>query len=237
MERIRIGESEQYYEIVSIQPVDTGVLQIVFTDVVPQIWEGNITLYTSGGEEATVISGYDTLLIQDGQIVQLGQSNSSSEPVDPPEPQMPLYARLMDQMTALQSKQTVYDRAVMFAAVSFSDAQALQVSELYPDWSGDGIIYNSGDRIRYNDVLYKVLQDHTSQADWTPDYASSLFARVLIENPESTPEWEQPGPDNANQLGDRVKHNGKTWESTYDGDNVWEPGAVGTDNLWKEVQQ
>lgn len=236
MERIRIGESEQYYEIASIQPVSAGVLQIVFTDVVPQIWDGNITLYTSGGEEATVISGYDTLLIQDGQMVQLAQSNGSSDPVDPSEPQTPLYTRLMDQMATLQSKQTVYDRAVMFAAVSFSDAQALQVSELYPDWSGDGIIYNSGDRIRYNDVLYKVLQDHTSQADWTPDYASSLFAKVLIPDPEVIPEWEQPESINGYSIGDKVMYNGKTWESLVD-NNVWEPGAVGTDNLWKEAQQ
>lgn len=135
----------------------------------------------------------------------------------------------------INAKAAVVRTAAMFTAVAFTDEQALQVPDLYDEWSGDSVQYKTGTRVRYNSVLYKVLTDHTSQPSWTPTEAPSLFVKVLIEDPSVIPEWEQPGPENAYQLGDKVTHNGKTWESIYDGDNVWEPGAVGTESLWKEV--
>ena len=46
--------------------------------------------------------------------------------------------------------------------------------------------------------------------------------------------WVQPDSTNPYAKGDKVTHIGKTWESLVD-NNVWEPGAVGTENLWKEV--
>ena len=46
--------------------------------------------------------------------------------------------------------------------------------------------------------------------------------------------WEQPNSTNPYKKGDRVTHKGKTWESLVDS-NVWEPGAVGSESLWKEV--
>lgn len=125
--------------------------------------------------------------------------------------------------------------AASFAASSFTDEQALQVPLLYPFWSSDSVNYKTGDRVRYTDnVLYKVLQDHTSQESWTPDNSPSLFAKVLIEDPSVIPEWEQPGPENAYKKGDHVMHNGKEWESLVD-NNVWEPGVIGTEGQWKEV--
>ena len=36
------------------------------------------------------------------------------------------------------------------------------------------------------------------------------------------------------QQGAIVRHNGKLWQSAYPGQNVWEPGAVGTEALWTE---
>ena len=65
-------------------------------------------------------------------------------------------------------------------AAGMSDYMALQYTELFGAWSGDSIAYKAGDRIRYNGILYKVLQDHISQGDWLPDSTSSLYARVLI---------------------------------------------------------
>lgn len=120
-------------------------------------------------------------------------------------------------------------------AAGMSDCMALQYTELFPIWSGDGVAYKSGDRVRCNGILYKALQDHISQGDWAPDTASSLFTKVLIPIPTVIPEWEQPDSTNPYSKGDRVQHNGKTWESLADS-NVWEPGEVGTENLWKEVE-
>lgn len=108
---------------------------------------------------------------------------------------------------------------------SATDEQALSVPVLYPAWRS-GVEYVTGQRVLRGGVLYKVLQDHTSQDDWTPDAAPSLFARVLIPDATAIPEWEQPDSTNPYMSGDKVSHNGSTWVSTID-NNVWEPGVYG----------
>lgn len=114
-----------------------------------------------------------------------------------------------------------------------TDEQALTVKTLYPDWTSlaDGTTLKVGDRVNYEGVLYKVLQEHQKQETWNPVDAPSLFAPVLIPDPTVIPEWVQPDSTNAYKKGDKVTHNGSTWESLVDG-NVWEPGAVGTESLW-----
>ena len=108
------------------------------------------------------------------------------------------------------------------AAMSLDDADALEAKELYPQWSGNGVGYLADDRIRYEGVLYKVLQPHVSQESWTPTAAPSLYAKVLIPDPETIPEWEQPGSTNAYMIGDKVMFNGQTYESVID-NNIWSP--------------
>lgn len=105
-----------------------------------------------------------------------------------------------------------------------TDDMSLQVPEIYPTWR-EGIAYTTNTRILYNEVLYKVLLDHTSQADWTPEVAPSLFAKVLTSETEIL-EWVQPDSTNPYMKGDKVTHNGKVWISTID-NNVWEPGVYG----------
>lgn len=112
---------------------------------------------------------------------------------------------------------------------SATDEQALKASALYPKWKV-GTAYQKDERVLYNDILYNALTDHTSQADWTPDAAPSLFAKVLIPDKNVIPEWEQPESTNPYGKGDKVTHNGKTWQSTIDS-NVWEPGVYG----WEEI--
>lgn len=118
------------------------------------------------------------------------------------------------------------------ASQSLPDADALQAVELFPKWS-DSAEYFTEDRVRYDGTLYKCLQDHTAQADWTPDTAVSLWVRVDDPSIE-WPEWVQPvGSTDAYPMGAKVSHNEKHWISTVDG-NVWEPGAIGTESLWEE---
>ena len=120
-------------------------------------------------------------------------------------------------------------------SVNLDDAKAVENTELFPAWKVD-TAYAVDERVRYQDTLYKVLQSHTSQADWTPDVAVSLFARVLNPDPDVIPDWEQPDSTNPYMKGDKVRHNDKVWESLID-NNVWEPGAVGTESLWTEVEE
>ena len=110
-----------------------------------------------------------------------------------------------------------------------TDEQALAVPALYPAWRS-GVDYAVGIRVLYNDTLYKVLTAHTSQDDWTPDAAPSLFAKVLIPDETVIYEWEQPDSTNTYSAGDKVTHNGKTWVSDID-NNSWEPGVYG----WTEL--
>jgi len=118
------------------------------------------------------------------------------------------------------------------ASASLPDEDALEAPELFPAWSGTSASYAAGERVRYDGVLYAVLQAHTSQEDWTPDAAVSLFARVLIPDPEVIPEWQQPDSTNPYMIGDKVMFEGKTYESLIN-NNVWSPEDYPTG--WKEV--
>lgn len=129
-------------------------------------------------------------------------------------------------------------RQAKFSAAQNTDEEALSVPSLYPDWDAlkDGSHLSKGKRVNYKGVLYNVLSDHDKQAQWTPEAAPSLFAKVLIPDPGVIPDWEQPLSTNGYKKGDRVRHNSKDWESLVD-NNVWEPGAVGTEGQWKEVTE
>lgn len=121
------------------------------------------------------------------------------------------------------------------AGTMLTDEQAATVPTLYRAWE-PGVDYAVGDRRLYNGILYKCLQAHTSQETWNPADAPSLWAKVLIPDPGVIPAWEQPDSTNPYMTGDKVTHNGKTWESLVD-NNVWEPGATGTETIWTEVEE
>lgn len=119
------------------------------------------------------------------------------------------------------------------AVESLSDDIALEAATLFPAWSGDSVGYPAGARLRHNGILYKVLTTHTSQPSWSPDAAPSLFARVLIEDPDVPTEWEQPDSTNAYMTGDKVLFEGSVYESLID-NNVWSPAAYPAG--WKKVE-
>ena len=83
------------------------------------------------------------------------------------------------------------------AAASLSDEDALEAVNLFPSWDSNEEIYSVGDRVLYNDILYKCLQSHTPQSNWNPETATSLWAKVLIPDANVIPEWEQPDSTNA----------------------------------------
>ena len=119
---------------------------------------------------------------------------------------------------------------IVKASASLSDTDALEAVELFPRWS-DSAEYVTGDRVSYEGILYKCLQNHTSQPSWTPDASPSLWVRV--DDPgEEWPEWRQPtGSTDAYAKGAKVSHNEKHWISDVDG-NVWEPSVA----MWTEAE-
>ena len=117
-------------------------------------------------------------------------------------------------------------RAAMDAAGRLlTDEQALEAAAIYPAWDGEAA-YEKDDRVRYGERLYRCLQAHQAQADWTPTAAVCLWAKVLTSETGEALPWEQPESTNPYMKGDRVTHGGKTWVSTVD-NNVWEPGVYG----------
>lgn len=106
------------------------------------------------------------------------------------------------------------------ASVSLADEDALQAVELFPQWV-TGHAYAVDERLQYNGVLYRVIQAHTSQADWTPDITPALF---VVVSPDEWPEFVQPNGHNAYKKGDKVTFNGKRYISLIDA-NVYSPAA------------
>ena len=114
-------------------------------------------------------------------------------------------------------------------SLAVDDNTALRMVEFYPEWA-TGTDYAAGFKVQRGGKLYKCLQAHTSQPDWTPDAAPSLWAKVLIPDETVIPAWEQPDSTNPYSKGDKVTHNGVTWALDVD-NNVWTPGVYG----WTEV--
>lgn len=110
-------------------------------------------------------------------------------------------------------------------ATELTDTEALDGIELFPKWKTDET-YLIGERVRFEDTLYKCLLNHTSQETWTPPVSPSLWVRV--DDPgEEWPEWRQPtGSTDAYPKGAKVSHNEKHWISEIDA-NVYEPGVYG----------
>lgn len=71
-------------------------------------------------------------------------------------------------------------RLIEKASVSLSDEDAVSGVELYPAWEADTDYEVNGERLRYNDKLYKVRQAHHSQAQYTPDIAPALYELVVV---------------------------------------------------------
>ena len=109
------------------------------------------------------------------------------------------------------------------AAAFLSDEDALEAVDLFGNWQ-IGKAYAVDDRVKYEGILYKCLQAHTSQAAWTPIAAASLWAKVLIPDEDEIPEWEQPSSTNAYMMGDKIIFENHIYESVID-NNIWSPAA------------
>lgn len=124
------------------------------------------------------------------------------------------------------------------------DEEKGELAYLYSAWSGDGVDYVTGDIVRRDAMPYRVLQDHTSQPDWTPETAVSLFTPLRVVSGPTPDPWVQPtGAHNAYSTGDRVVHDNPNdgsaswvYESAIDA-NTTEPGRDGTlDRYWTPIE-
>ncbi|MGJ0961086.1 carbohydrate-binding protein [Faecalicoccus pleomorphus] len=197
--------------------VDTNLLRTFFTD------EKKTRKMTIVGddEKETIINGYTEFYSLEEYTGKIYGVNMY-KPAETPEAQ----AYVLNDMLKLAKMQ----------AQALDDTSSLQVVNLYDDWQQDKD-YKKGDKVRHFGDLYKCLQDHNALPNWSPNDAHSLWAKVLPGQNGEIGEWEQPNASNTYSKGDRVTHNGKTWESMVD-KNGWEPGGAGVyETIWKEIKQ
>lgn len=122
-----------------------------------------------------------------------------------------------------------FRRALQMFAASLDDEKAMEVATIYDPWVVDRV-YAVGEFVTHgkNSVgdpqLYKVVQSHTSQFDWTPDTTPALYTAIGLDD-SGYPVWSQPtGAHDAYNTGDIVDYNGTLYQSLIDG-NTYSPDA------------
>ena len=119
----------------------------------------------------------------------------------------------------LKKKAKLLRAKIEAMADTLPDEEAMTVAVLFPHWK-IGTAYAVDDRICYLDTLYRCVQAHTSQDDWTPSRTPALWTIVSVEE---WPEWKRPtGAQDAYQKGDKVTYEGTHYISLIDG-NTWSP--------------
>lgn len=113
---------------------------------------------------------------------------------------------------------------------SVTEQQLSDLATIYPQWRINK--YYEADEVFSKDgLLFRVIQAHTSQADWLPETTTSLYTAYRV--PGEITEWTQPtGAHDAYQTGEKVSYNGKTYESLID-NNIWSPDAHPAG--WKQI--
>lgn len=196
---------------------------------------GNITRYSN-------ISGTGISVIQDNPIIDMskligykivvGEGNKKHLVFD--EEKYNNYLKEKAEQAKIKKANTQLDKLVKDKLLpKLSDEEAYTIRVLYPEFQ-IGIVYKVGERIIYKDKFYKVISEHTSQADWTPDVAVSLFVEIPDPSIEY-PEFKQPtSTETAYMKGDKITFNGAKYISLVDY-NVYSP----TDypNNWKLVDE
>lgn len=139
-------------------------------------------------------------------------------------------------MDKLQLAEQMRKALQMFAA-SLTDEEALEVATVYDPWKV-GKAYKLDDLLLYGEnavgdpQLYRVISAHTSQADWTPDTAFSLYKAIGLDK-EGHAVWAPPtGAHDAYNVGDIVNYNGDLYESLIPG-NITVPGT--DERYWKKI--
>lgn len=189
--------------------------------------------------ENIIVCESDEVAAQFGAVASYDGAaiGESYNPPPPPPTTEERVAALESENTMLKAQVSAQSAVTSITFVALAESGGLdeitasEHAELFAEWAYP-VAYTVGQLRRYNGTLYKCVQAHTSQADWTPDTAASLWS-VAADPAEECPAWSQPvGAHDAYAKGDKVSHNGKHWTSNVDS-NVWEPGVYG----WTEATE
>lgn len=131
-------------------------------------------------------------------------------------------------MNMIEQAQAIRE-AMDYAGASLTEEMALVCVHLYRPYAVNHAYavdeyFTYGKNAVGDPQLYKVIQAHTSQADWTPDSLPALYTAIGL-NEQGYPVWVQPtGAHDAYNKGDIVDYNGVLYQSLIDG-NTYSPEA------------
>lgn len=136
---------------------------------------------------------------------------------------------LMEDIRTGRTEDAILATGIAFVVLAengtIDEVTATEHLSVFSSWEPD-VNYVVGNLRTFDGKLYKCIQAHRSQDDWSPDVAVSLWVKAG-DPAEEWPEWSQPiGAADAYNSGDKVSHNEKHWISAVDS-NVWEPGVYG----------
>ena len=191
---------------------------------IEQVFSGVTSGWSEGNEKIAKEEAYN------GEYTI--EDDGKPEPVIPPtNAELAAENKLLKEQVIAQSAVASIAFVALAESGKIDEVTASEHAELFAEWAYP-IAYTVGQLRCYNGKLYKCVQAHTSQADWTPDTSASLWS-VAADPAEEWPAWSQPvGAHDAYAKGARVRHNGKHWTSNVDS-NVWEPGVYG----WTEYTE
>ena len=136
-----------------------------------------------------------------------------------PTPEQQAYYTLLSEKEVVIQAANKYKQFLL--ETDLTPEQMLELIDIYPDWI-TATAYVINDVVKHNGKLYKVIQAHTSQLDWTPDIVPALFVEIVP--PEIIAEWEQRPAENPYNIGDKVIFEGQVYESIAN-TNTWSPAT------------
>lgn len=93
---------------------------------------------------------------------------------------------------------------VLQQATDLSDAQALQVAGIYPEWHVD-VHYKAGQRARKDSKLWVCAKNHTSSDSTVPGTDDNYWTEVTVDASTGYEVWVEPqNASNAYNYGDVV---------------------------------
>ena len=165
------------------------------TSRLQRIQELKEQLYNTQGEVIKTMEGYhldDPDIMAKRQLwreqIATLEGMTDAEYEDYTEPEVETYVK------DVPSADDIVSQLKELAQVQVSeltDDEAKKVPALFPLWETDKA-YAVGDRVWYQESLYKCVQAHTSQSTWNPKDAVSLWANVSEESQEADGSREHP---------------------------------------------
>lgn len=204
-----------------------------------------------GAVPLSVWAAQDQAAGYDLSAVDMDPKEASWEPPPAPPPPTPEQVEAMRrEQRRIEKRERSVDALEVVARVSvqpvldsLGDEDLSRVSALFPDWGPDGKLYSAGEILNFDDVLYRVEQEHNSQPDWLPSDEPALY--TPYRNPADGPQpWVEPADATLVYAKDDLV----THDNPNDGGNIWiyesaidandtEPGRDGTfDRWWTPVE-